>query len=140
VLNFLQHMSGVACRRTGFVRRVAGRRRRFTIREDKPGFRALDIRRPLRRGFNHRVGLYDASWRRTPLAGIATRDLREWAGASSHRAARRSRKTDRDRGDSLEQFQELLKVEGVHVSCRQHGLPDDGAAVQMRDAAASATD
>src|SRR5207237_2960891 len=61
VLNFLQHLSGVATHAHRFVRRVAGTQARiYDTRKTVPGMRLLD-KYAVRcgGGVNHRVGLYD---------------------------------------------------------------------------------
>src|SRR6476620_3323948 len=61
VLNFLQHMAGVASHTHRFVRRVAGTAAKiYDTRKTVPGLRLLD-KYAVRcgGGFNHRVGLYD---------------------------------------------------------------------------------
>ena len=140
VLNFLQHMSGVATQTNRFVRRVAGTPARiYDTRKTKPGFRALD-KYAVRcgGGFNHRVGLYDMILAKdNHLAGVATRDLRDWAA----RVVARSRAEDPNRPieievTSLEQFQELLRVDGVQVILLDNmDCPAMEQAVRLRDAA-----
>src|SRR5688500_11608031 len=82
ILNFLQHMSGVATQTNRFVRRVAGTSARiYDTRKTQPGFRALD-KYAVRcgGGENHRVGLFDGVLAKdNHLAGVAVRDLQEWA-------------------------------------------------------------
>src|SRR5256714_14464321 len=61
ILNFLQHMSGVATLTQKFVRRVEGTSARiYDTRKTIPGHRLLD-KYAVRcgGGFNHRVGLFD---------------------------------------------------------------------------------
>jgi nicotinate-nucleotide pyrophosphorylase (carboxylating) len=71
------------------------------------------------------------------LAGVATRDLREWAAG----VVARSRAEDPNRPieievTSVEQFQELLKVDGVHVILLDNmDCPAMEQAVRLRDAA-----
>src|SRR6476660_6073776 len=62
ILNFLQHMSGVATHTQRFVRRVEGTAARiYDTRKTIPGFRALDKYAVLcGGGQSHRAGLYDA--------------------------------------------------------------------------------
>jgi nicotinate-nucleotide pyrophosphorylase (carboxylating) len=140
ILNFLQHMSGVATQTNRFVRRIAGTSAKiYDTRKTKPGFRALD-KYAVRcgGGFNHRVGLYDAILAKdNHLAGVATRELRDWAS----RIVAQSRTEDPVRlieieVTSLEQFQELLKVDGVQVILLDNmDCPAMERAVQLRDAA-----
>jgi nicotinate-nucleotide pyrophosphorylase (carboxylating) len=140
ILNFLQHLSGVATQTNRFVRRIAGTSSKiYDTRKTKPGFRALD-KYAVRcgGGFNHRVGLYDAILAKdNHLAGVATRELRDWAS----RIVTQSRAEDPGRlieieVTSLEQFQELLKVEGVQVILLDNmDCPAMERAMQLRDAA-----
>src|SRR5215207_2219292 len=61
VLNFLQHLSGVATQTHRFARRVEGTGAKiYDTRKTIPGFRALD-KYAVRAGggFNHRIGLFD---------------------------------------------------------------------------------
>src|SRR5687767_201004 len=62
ILNFLQHMSGVATLTNRFVRRIDGTGAKiYDTRKTVPGFRALDKYAVLcGGGHNHRVGLYDS--------------------------------------------------------------------------------
>ncbi len=61
VLNFLQHLGGVATLAQRYVKRIEGTRAKvFDTRKTLPGYRALDkyaVR--VGGGHNHRVGLYD---------------------------------------------------------------------------------
>src|SRR5213079_253951 len=78
MLNFLQHMSGVATLTNRFVRRVEGTAAKiYDTRKTLPGFRALD-KYAVRAGggFNHRVGLYDGLLvKDNHLAHVPARDL-----------------------------------------------------------------
>jgi nicotinate-nucleotide pyrophosphorylase (carboxylating) len=139
VLNFIQHMSGVATQTQRFVRRIAGTRAKiYDTRKTKPGFRALD-KYAVRcgGGFNHRVGLYDGLLAKdNHLAGVAVRDLKDWATriVSQCRAEDPARLIEIE-VTALEQFQELLKVEGIHVILLDNmDCPRMENAVQMRDA------
>jgi nicotinate-nucleotide pyrophosphorylase (carboxylating) len=140
ILNFLQHLSGVATQTNRFVRRVAGTPAKiYDTRKTRPGFRALD-KYAVRcgGGFNHRVGLYDGLLAKdNHVAGVGARDLREWAAA----LVVRSRAEAPDRlieieVTSVEQFRELLKVDGIHVILLDNmDCPAMEQAVQLRDAA-----
>jgi nicotinate-nucleotide pyrophosphorylase (carboxylating) len=140
ILNFVQHMSGVATQTQRFVRRIAGTRAKiYDTRKTKPGFRALD-KYAVRcgGGFNHRIGLFDGILAKdNHLAGVAVRDLKDWAT----RIVAQSRAEDPSRlieieVTTLEQFQELLKVDGIHVILLDNmDCPRMESAVQMRDAA-----
>src|SRR3954464_3204247 len=61
ILNFLQHLGGVATQTQRFVRRVAGTGAKiYDTRKTIPGFRTLDKYAVVAGGgFNHRIGLYD---------------------------------------------------------------------------------
>src|SRR4051812_12472215 len=78
ILNFLQHLSGVATHTNRFVRRVAGTGAKiYDTRKTAPGFRLLD-KYAVRcgGGFNHRVGLYDGLLvKDNHLAHVPLRDL-----------------------------------------------------------------
>src|SRR5215472_7514700 len=62
VLNFLQHLSGIATMARGFADVVAGTNCRvLDTRKTTPGFRALEKAAAVAGGIvNHRMGLYDA--------------------------------------------------------------------------------
>lgn len=139
ILNFVQHMSGVATQKQRFVRRIAGTRAKiYDTRKTRPGFRALD-KYAVRSGggFNHRIGLYDGILAKdNHLAGVAVRDLKDWATriVSQSRAEDPSRLIEIE-VTTLEQFQELLKVDGIHVILLDNmDCPRMESAVQMRDA------
>lgn len=140
MLNFLQHMSGVATQTNRFVRRVAGTQARvYDTRKTKPGFRALD-KYAVRcgGGFNHRIGLYDGLLAKdNHVAGLPVRDLRDWASkiVAQSRSENASRFIEFE-VTTLEQFQELLKVDGIHVILLDNmDCPTMERAVQLRDAA-----
>ena len=140
ILNFLQHCSGVATHTNRFVRRAAGTAARiYDTRKTKPGFRALD-KYAVRcgGGFNHRIGLYDGVLAKdNHVVGVPVRDLRDWAT----RVVAKSRAEDPNRlvefeVTTLEQFQELVRVDGVHVILLDNmDCPTMERAVQLRDAA-----
>ncbi|HEX8916135.1 MAG TPA: carboxylating nicotinate-nucleotide diphosphorylase [Humisphaera sp.] len=140
ILNFLQHASGVATQTNRFVRRVAGTAAKvYDTRKTKPGFRALD-KYAVRcgGGYNHRIGLYDGVLAKdNHVAGVPVRDLRDWAA----KVVAKSRSEDPDRFiefevTTLEQFQELVRVDGVHVILLDNmDCPTMERAVQLRDAA-----
>jgi nicotinate-nucleotide pyrophosphorylase (carboxylating) len=140
MLNFLQHMSGVATQTNRFVRRVAGTQARvYDTRKTKPGFRALD-KYAVRcgGGFNHRIGLYDGLLAKdNHVAGMPVRDLRDWASkiVAQSRSENASRFIEFE-VTTLEQFQELLKVDGIHVILLDNmDCPTMERAVHLRDAA-----
>src|SRR4051812_29297936 len=116
ILNFLQHLSGVATNTNRFVRRVEGTRAKiYDTRKTLPGFRALD-KYAVRcgGGFNHRTGLYDALLvKDNHLAAVPARDLVTYLTP----IVRQARAEDPKRlveveVDTLEQLREVLKVDG----------------------------
>jgi nicotinate-nucleotide pyrophosphorylase (carboxylating) len=140
VLNFLQHLGGVATQTQRFVRRVAGTGARiYDTRKTIPGLRLLD-KYAVRcgGGFNHRVGLYDGLLvKDNHIAHVPVRDLAGYLG----KVIAASRAEDAGRFvevevDNLEQLREVLKVDGVHVVLLDNmDCPNMERAVQLRDAA-----
>jgi nicotinate-nucleotide pyrophosphorylase (carboxylating) len=119
ILNFLQRMSGVATLTHRFVKRVEGTAARiYDTRKTLPGFRLLD-KYAVRAGGgeNHRVGLYDGLLvKDNHLAHVPTKDL----VAYLQPIVNKSRGEDAGRlveveVDTLEQFKEVVKVDGVDV-------------------------
>jgi nicotinate-nucleotide pyrophosphorylase (carboxylating) len=119
ILNFLQHLGGVATQTQRFVRRVAGTGAQiYDTRKLLPGFRLLD-KYAVRcgGGQNHRIGLFDGVLvKDNHLVGIP---LKDWPAALSHMVSlSRAESTDRPievEVDSLEQFREVLKVDGIQM-------------------------
>jgi nicotinate-nucleotide pyrophosphorylase (carboxylating) len=140
VLNFLQHLSGVATHTHRFVRRVAGTQARiYDTRKTVPGMRLLD-KYAVRcgGGFNHRVGLYDGLLiKDNHLAGVPPRDLADYLG----KVVAQTRSEDASRlveveVDRLDQMREVLKVDGVQVILLDNmDCPTMEQAVQLRDRA-----
>jgi nicotinate-nucleotide pyrophosphorylase (carboxylating) len=138
VLNFLQRMSGVATLTNRFARRVEGTRAKiYDTRKTIPAWRALD-KYAVRcgGGFNHRVGLYDGLLVKDNH--VAAMPLRELSGFLSGIVSR-SRGEDAKRlveveVDTLEQLQEVLKVDGIDVILLDNmDCPRMQSAVEMRD-------
>ncbi len=141
ILNFLQHLSGVATQTQRYVRRVEGTGARiYDTRKTLPGLRALDkyaVRAGA--GHNHRTGLFDAVLiKDNHLAGVATRDL---AGFLSDVVAR-SRAEAPARPievevTTLEQLREVLKVDGIDIVMLDNmDCPKMEAAVDLRNKSA----
>ena len=140
ILNFLQHLGGVATQTHRYVRRVAGTAAKiYDTRKTLPGLRRLD-KYAVRcgGGFNHRMGLYDGLLvKDNHLAGVPLRDMT----AFLTRAIAASRAEDAGRFvevevDNLEQLREVLKVDGSHVILLDNmDCPAMEQAVRMRDAA-----
>lgn len=119
VLNFLQHLSGVATLTHRFVRRVEGTSAKiYDTRKTLPGFRVLD-KYAVRSGGgqNHRMGLYDGLLvKDNHLAGLSAKELSAYLGkiVAASRAENSARLIEVE-VDTLEQFQQVLNVEGVDV-------------------------
>jgi nicotinate-nucleotide pyrophosphorylase (carboxylating) len=137
VLNFLQHLSGVATLTHRFARRVEGTAAKVVdTRKTVPGLRALD-KYAVRAGggVNHRMGLYDGLLVKdnhiahVPLRGLA-QALSEIVGRARAEDERRLVEVE---VDDLEQLREVLKVEGVDVVLLDNmDCPSMEQAVQMR--------
>ena len=140
VLNFLQHMGGVATQTNRFARRVAGTGARiYDTRKTTPGLRLLD-KYAVRcgGGFNHRIGLYDGLLvKDNHVAAIPLRELATTLG----RTVAASRAEDPNRlveieVDTLEQLREVLRIDGVQVILLDNmDCPKMEQAVELRDAA-----
>jgi nicotinate-nucleotide pyrophosphorylase (carboxylating) len=140
ILNFLQHMCGIATQTNRIVRRVEGTGAKvYDTRKTLPGHRALE-KYAVRAGGgqNHRMGLYDGLLvKDNHLSGVATKDLAGFLSA----VVNRSRAEAPDRFieievDSLEQLREVLKVEGIHVILLDNmDCPKMQIAVEVRDRA-----
>jgi len=140
ILNFLQHLSGVATLTSRFVRRVEGTGARiYDTRKTLPGLRVLE-KYAVRRGggYNHRAGLFDGLLvKDNHIAGVPLKDL---ALHLSQRIARsRAERIDRFveiEVQSLEQFREVLKLEGdFAILLDNMDCPKMQAAVELRDRA-----
>ena len=140
VLNFLQHMSGVATHTQRFARRVAGTGARiYDTRKTVPGMRHLD-KYAVRcgGGFNHRVGLYDGLLiKDNHLAHVPTKDLAAFlAGVVGTSRSEDPARLVEVEVDNLEQLREVLKVDGVQVVLLDNmDCPNMEAAVALRDRA-----
>lgn len=140
ILNFLQHLSGVATHTHRFVRRVAGTPAKiYDTRKTVPGMRLLD-KYAVRcgGGHNHRVGLYDGLLiKDNHLAAVPLKGLAEYLS----RVVGQSRSEDASRlveveVDRLDQLREVLKVEGVQVILLDNmDCPAMEQAVGLRDRA-----
>ncbi len=140
ILNFLQHMGGVATQTQRFVRRVAGTQAKiYDTRKTIPGFRLLDkYAVKCGGGMNHRMGLYDGLLVKDNH--IAATPLRELTSFLSQTIAR-SRAEDPARFieievDTLEQLREVLKIEGSYTILLDNmDCPRMEEAVHLRNAA-----
>lgn len=136
LLNFLQRLCGVATITRVYVDAVAGSGARiYDTRKTIPGWRQLD-KYAVRcgGGSNHRAGLHDAILvKDNHLAGVDTRRL---AGSVADLLTRASQLSPPPQFievevDTLDQFEELLKVVGIDVV-----LLDNFSPAQMRQAVA----
>jgi len=138
ILNFLQHLSGVATQTQRFVRRVEGTRAQiYDTRKTIPGLRLLQ-KYAVRAGGgqNHRIGLYDGLLiKDNHLAAIPLKELAAYVAkvVARSRAETTSRLIEAE-VDSLEQLKELLKVDGLQVILLDNmDCPTMAAAVELRD-------
>jgi len=140
ILNFLQHLSGVATQTYRFVRRVEGTRSRiYDTRKTLPGFRLLD-KYAVRcgGGFNHRMGLYDGLLMKdNHLAAVPLRELASFvSGIVSQSRAEAPGRFIEVEVDNLEQFREVVAVQGIDVILLDNmDCPSMQAAVELRDRA-----
>jgi nicotinate-nucleotide pyrophosphorylase (carboxylating) len=140
MLNFLQHLSGVATMTYRFTRRTDGTLARiYDTRKTTPGLRALE-KYAVRAGGgeNHRIGLFDAVLiKDNHLAGVPIKSL----SAKLSAVVGQSRAEDAPRVievevDSLDQLREVLRVDGIHVILLDNmDCPRMQTAVEMRDKA-----
>lgn len=137
ILNFLQHLSGVATQTHRFVKRVAGTGAKiYDTRKTLPGFRLLD-KYAVRAGggHNHRMGLHDAVLvKDNHLAEIPQKELPAYLGkvVGISRAEISSREIEVE-VENLEQLREVLKVEGVDIILLDNmDCPSMEQAVAMR--------
>ena len=140
ILNFLQHLSGIATLTQRFVRRVEGTGAKiYDTRKTLPGMRAL-AKYAVRcgGGHNHRIGLFDAVLiKDNHLASLPLKELGPFLASvvSRSRAADSSRMIEVE-VDNLEQFREVLKVDGIDVVLLDNmDCPRMLSAVEIRNAA-----
>lgn len=142
ILNFLQHLSGVATQTHRFVRRVEGTGAKiYDTRKTTPGFRLLD-KYAVRAGggYNHRIGLYDGLLiKDNHLAHVPLHELPTFLSrvVSQSRAESATRLVEVE-VDNLDQLRELLKVDGIDVILLDNmDCPRMAEAVALRNAAHS---
>jgi nicotinate-nucleotide pyrophosphorylase (carboxylating) len=138
LLNFMQHLSGVATLTHRFARRVEGTGAKiYDTRKTLPGFRALD-KYAVRcgGGYNHRIGLYDGLLvKDNHLAHIPLREIAPYLSDIVRRArAEDARRLVEIEVDTLEQLREVLKVDNVDVILLDNmDCPTMQQAVAMRN-------
>jgi nicotinate-nucleotide pyrophosphorylase (carboxylating) len=138
ILNFLQHLSGIATLTQRFVRRVEGTGAKiYDTRKTLPGMRML-AKYAVRcgGGFNHRMGLFDAVLiKDNHLASLPLKELGPFlAGVVSRSRAQDGSRMIEVEVDNLEQFREVLKVDGVDVVLLDNmDCPRMQSAVELRN-------
>jgi nicotinate-nucleotide pyrophosphorylase (carboxylating) len=138
VLNFLQHMAGIATLTQRYARRCEGTRAKiYDTRKTTPGLRALD-KYAVRcgGGMNHRIGLFDGLLiKDNHIRHVPARDLAGFLSpiiaASRAEAATRLIEVE---VDTLDQLREVLKVGGIDVILLDNmDCPKMQSAVETRD-------
>jgi nicotinate-nucleotide pyrophosphorylase (carboxylating) len=140
ILNFLQHLSGIATQTQRYVRRIEGTAAKiYDTRKTIPGMRGLAKYAVLAGGGqNHRVGLYDALLiKDNHIAGIPTRELPAYlSGVVARSRAEAGIQFVEVEVDTLEQFREVIKVDGVDVVLLDNmDCPGMQSAVAIRNSA-----
>jgi nicotinate-nucleotide pyrophosphorylase (carboxylating) len=140
ILNFLQHMSGIATQTQRFVRRIEGTGAKiYDTRKTIPGLRVL-AKYAVRAGggHNHRAGLFDAVLvKDNHLASVGVKELAGFLSGivASSRAQSTTRLLEVE-VDNLEQFKEVLKVDGIDVVMLDNmDCPRMTSAVELRNSA-----
>lgn len=140
ILNFLQHLSGVATLTHRFVRRIEGTAARiYDTRKTIPGLRLLD-KYAVRcgGGHNHRIGLFDGLLvKDNHIASLSPGELPGYLAPiiASSRAEDPKRVIEVE-VDRMEQLREVLKLDGVDLILLDNmDCPTMSAAVQVRNAA-----
>jgi nicotinate-nucleotide pyrophosphorylase (carboxylating) len=145
VLNFLQHMSGVATLTNRYVKRCDGTRAKiYDTRKTTPGLRALD-KYAVRAGggFNHRVGLFDGLLAKDNHIGhVALKELSGFlAGVVARSRGEDAKRMIEIEVDTLDQLREVLKVDGIDIILLDNmDCPKMQLAVEMRDRSGKKTE
>jgi len=139
ILNFLDHLSGIATLTSRFVRAVSGTHAKiYDTRKTTPGLRTLE-KYAVRcgGGHSHRIGLYDAVLiKDNHLAGIPRERIAHavFEMLGKVRTLPATPAFVEVECDTLEQFEELLKVVGIDVILLDNFHHEDlRTAVQRRD-------
>ena len=138
MLNFLQHMSGVATTTHRFVRRVEGTGAKILdTRKTLPGWRALDkYAVQAGGGVNHRLGLFDGVLiKDNHLAGVGIKDIANFlSGVVAKSRAEESKRFFEVEVDTLEQLREVLKVDSIDAILLDNmDCPKMEQAVELRN-------
>jgi nicotinate-nucleotide pyrophosphorylase (carboxylating) len=140
ILNFLQHLSGIATQTNRFVRRVEGTGARiYDTRKTTPGLRALE-KYAVRcgGGENLRMGLFDGVLvKDNHIAAVPVKELAAFLNPIISRArAQDAGRLIEVEVDTLEQLREVLKVDGIDVILLDNmDCPRMASAVELRDKA-----
>lgn len=140
ILNFLQHLSGVATHTQRFVRRIAGTNAKiYDTRKTLPGFRALD-KYAVRAGggHNHRIGLYDGVLiKDNHLVSLPLKEIGPFiTGVVSRSRAESPSRMIEVEVDRLDQLREVIKIDGIDVILLDNmDCPTMQSAVEIRDRA-----
>jgi nicotinate-nucleotide pyrophosphorylase (carboxylating) len=140
ILNFLQHLSGVATLTHRFVRRVAGTDAKiYDTRKTMPGLRLLE-KYAVRcgGGMNHRMGLYDGVLvKDNHLAPVPLRELATFlSGIVARSRSENPRRWIEVEVDTLDQLRETLKPDGIDLILLDNmDCPAMARAVEIRNAA-----
>ena len=143
ILNFLQHLSGVATQTNRFVRRVEGTRAKIVdTRKTLPGFRLLE-KYAVRcgGGVNHRIGLYDGLLvKDNHIAAVPVKELVGYVtGLVAQSRGESPGRMVEVEVDTMEQFGEVLKVKGIDIILLDNmDCPTMKTAVELRDRVESA--
>ena len=139
VLNFLQHLSGIATQTARYVEAVKGTRARiYDTRKTTPGWRELE-KYAVRcgGGCNHRQGLYDAVLiKDNHLASLSEVALAERLQEAVHLIQQRATQPDfvQVEVDTLEQLETVLSVKGVDIVLLDNMTEEQlSEAVQVRN-------
>lgn len=139
VLNFLQHLSGIATETGRYVAATGGTKAKICdTRKTTPAYRSLE-KYAVRcgGGHNHRAGLYDAVLiKDNHIAAMACTDI----GSGIRKAIENIRQTGRQVSfievevDTLEQLDAILPIAGVDIILLDNMSPEQlRKAVSMRD-------
>ncbi len=140
ILNFLQHLSGVATQTQRYVRRVDGTGAKiYDTRKTTPGLRLLE-KYAVRcgGGENHRMGLFDGLLvKDNHLAAVPIKELSAFlSGVIGQSRAEDPTRFVEVEVDTLDQLREVLKVEAIDAILLDNmDCPAMTTAVEMRDRA-----
>jgi nicotinate-nucleotide pyrophosphorylase (carboxylating) len=138
ILNFLQHLSGIATQTQRFVRRVEGTGAKiYDTRKTIPGLRTL-AKYAVRcgGGQSHRAGLFDAVLvKDNHLSSVPLKELITFlTGIVAQSRAESTNRLIEVEVDTLDQLKEVLKVDGIDVIMLDNmDCPRMTSAVELRN-------